>query len=269
MKGLYIVLGAFLFSLFSCATRDDVFYLQSQLQALEARQATAEKNIKSQGSSDMDLRNQSAGFSANLDNLRQEIRLLNGKIEEAQYQLQKGAGSAETLQKLMNQSRFQEQRIRNLEQFLNLSPPRETISGERPSSQSDSEPPSEPPPSASETQDPYSLAKAAFDKEDYETARQGFTRFLKANPASSQADNAQFWIGESYYREKWYEKAILEYQTVIEKYPRGNKIPAALFKQGLSFLALGDRSNGRLVLEELIQKYPKSNEAAAARKKLN
>ena len=40
---------------------------------------------------------------------------------------------------------------------------------------------------------------------------------LKRFPQSDQADNAQFWIGETYYRENWYEKAILEYQKVIEK----------------------------------------------------
>ena len=53
---------------------------------------------------------------------------------------------------------------------------------------------------------------------------------IQNHPKSSNADNAQFWIGETYYKEKWYEKAILEYQKVIEKYPSGNKAPAALLK---------------------------------------
>ncbi len=91
---------------------------------------------------------------------------------------------------------------------------------------------------------------------------------LKLYPKSPQADNAQFWLGETYYREKWYEKAILEYQKVIEKYPKGNKVPASLLKQGLAFHSLGDKANTRLILTELIKKYPKSNEAKIAKQKL-
>ena len=91
---------------------------------------------------------------------------------------------------------------------------------------------------------------------------------MKNDPTSSNADNAQFWIGETYYNEQWFEKAILEYQTVIEQYPKGNKVPAAMLKQGLAFLKLGDQSNARLVLKRLIQYYPKSNEASIATAKL-
>jgi len=110
----------------------------------------------------------------------------------------------------------------------------------------------------------YRSAKQAFDQGDSEAARRGFQEFIKRYPKSKNADNAQFWIGEIYYREKWYEKAILEYQNVIEKYPQGNKVPAALLKQGLAFSSIGDKANAKLILEELNRKYPKSNEAKVA-----
>ena len=87
-------------------------------------------------------------------------------------------------------------------------------------------------------------------------------------PDSPQANSAQFWVGETYYREKWFEKAILEYQKVVENYPKGNKLPAALLKQGFAFSNLGDNANARLILESLIQKYPDSSEAGIAAKKL-
>ena len=76
------------------------------------------------------------------------------------------------------------------------------------------------------------------------------------------------WIGESYYREKWFERAILEYQTVIEKYPKGNKVPAAMLKQGMALQKIGEKPSARLIFEELINKYPKASEAAIAKKKL-
>ena len=99
-------------------------------------------------------------------------------------------------------------------------------------------------------------------------AKKYFQEVIQRYPKSENADNAQFWIGEIYYREKWYEKAILEYQKVIEKYPDGNKVPAALLKQGLAFHNIGDKANSRHILEELVKKYPKSNEAKIAREKL-
>jgi len=38
-------------------------------------------------------------------------------------------------------------------------------------------------------------------------------------------------IGETYYLKKDFEKAILEYEKAIVKYPEGDKIPAAIYKQ--------------------------------------
>jgi TolA-binding protein len=64
------------------------------------------------------------------------------------------------------------------------------------------------------------------------------------------------------------KKAILEYQNVIEKYPKGNKAPAALLKQGLAFSNIGDTANSKLILQELGRKYPNSNEAKVAAEKL-
>ena len=114
----------------------------------------------------------------------------------------------------------------------------------------------------------YEQAKKAYDSGKLEDARQGFIDLLKQHPKSQNADNAQFWIGETYYREKWFEKAILEYQKVIEKYPQGNKVPASRLKQGLAFSNLGDKTNARLILQELIKQHPQSNEAKIAKKKL-
>ena len=52
------------------------------------------------------------------------------------------------------------------------------------------------------------------------------------------------------------------------KYPEGDKIPAALFKQALSFMELGDKTNARNLLKRVIEKYPHSEQAEMAKKKL-
>ncbi len=114
----------------------------------------------------------------------------------------------------------------------------------------------------------YNKAKQAFDQGNMAAARKGFEELVHYYPTSQNADNAQFWIGETFFREKLYEKSILEYQKVIEKYPKGNKVPAALLKQGYAFQSLGDKVNSRLIFEELVRKHPNTSEAKAASDKL-
>jgi len=114
----------------------------------------------------------------------------------------------------------------------------------------------------------YALAYETFKEGKYEKAREEFQNFLKQYPGSEYSDNAQFWIGESYYFENKYEKAILEYEKVVKNYPKGSKVPYAMLKQGLSFLNLGDKTSARLILQQIMKQYPDTNQARIARAKL-
>ena len=118
------------------------------------------------------------------------------------------------------------------------------------------------------TGDLYKNAYETYQKGDYEGARRKFEAFLKQYPNTELSDNAQFWIGETYYGKKDYEKAILEYEKAIAKYPEGDKIPAALLKQAFAFLELGDKTNGRNLLRRVMERYPHSEQAETAKKKL-
>ncbi len=117
--------------------------------------------------------------------------------------------------------------------------------------------------------DLYKDAYETLQKGDAEGARRKFEAFLKQYPNTELSDNAQFWIGETYYLKKDYEKAILEYEKAITKYPEGDKVPAALFKQALAFLELGDKTNARTLLKRVIERYPQTDQAEMAKKKLD
>ncbi len=116
--------------------------------------------------------------------------------------------------------------------------------------------------------DLYKDAYETYQRGDYEGARRKFEAFLKQYPNTELSDNAQFWIGETYYVKKDYEKAILEYEKAIAKYPEGDKVPSALLKQALAFLELGDKTNGRNLLRRVVERYPQSEQAEMARKRL-
>jgi tol-pal system protein YbgF len=278
--------------LFGCAAQQDVIRLDNRLAQVEITGAKMERlltkttdefksRLSNLGEEELDIRSQSAALNVQIDSIKEELRVLNGRLEEAQHQLNQGASGVEIhvgqLQETVSQ---QNERIRRLENYLNLESAERKTSGSTRIAETapekriaetgpEKKPVQDEPGKDLSDTDLYLVAKKAFDQGDYETARQGFEDLLKTYPSSPRANNAQFWLGETYYQEKWFEKAILEYQKVIDKYPNDSKVPAALLKQGFAFSNLGDQTNARLVLRELMAKYPSSNEAAVAKKKLS
>jgi len=114
----------------------------------------------------------------------------------------------------------------------------------------------------------YQEAWKSLERRNYREAIARLNEFLKNHPQSEFADNAQYWIGESYYALKEFDRAILEFDVVRRKYPSGEKVPAALLKQGFAFAELGDKVDARLILQELIARYPQSKEAVKAKEKV-
>jgi tol-pal system protein YbgF len=264
-----------------------VAQLERQNAAMAADLKKSEQALNQVKQDGQELRGQSAEFYASIEAIRQELRSVTGKAEETAHILQKGRlnASEATPEKEDRLSRVEEmnhqnaERIAKVEQYLNLEvtsdaakrssnlPEKSALTATPPSTLS----PAPTPQGKKELAENelYESAKQAFDKGEFETARDQFVDYLKRFPKAKNADNAQFWIGEIYYRDKWYEKAIMEYQKVIENFPDGNKVPAALLKQGLAFVSLNEKPNAKIILQEIIRKYPTSNEAKIAKEKLS
>lgn len=276
MKSTIFIVLTGIFLLSACASQQDIITLDSRLAYLELElDRLRSKNMEQEQDltqKNKNLRSQSASLRAQLDEIRSAIQQLNGQLESVEFQIRKNQqtltaadqqalAATEAMRALILKN---EQRIQNLEGYLNLE------KGTAGAAKTPSVPKAGQmdPKTMSATQ-LYDAAKAAFDKGDFDLARDRFQQLLKRYPNTPNADNAQFWIGEIYYREKWYEKAILEYQKVIENYPKGNKVKDALLKQGYSFFNMGDNSSARLILKELIKKYPNSNQAGIAKQKLD
>ncbi|MBI5286348.1 MAG: tol-pal system protein YbgF [Deltaproteobacteria bacterium] len=114
----------------------------------------------------------------------------------------------------------------------------------------------------------YSEAFRRLQDRDYPSALEGFKKFLASFPDHELADNSQYWIGEVYYAQKDYERAILEFNEVMRRYPKGDKIPAAILKQALAFYELGNKAEAKILLERVRDRYPATEEASLARKRL-
>jgi tol-pal system protein YbgF len=114
----------------------------------------------------------------------------------------------------------------------------------------------------------YDSGISAFTAKKFKEAYAAFTNYIEKYPAGDLKANARFWLADSLYAQKEYELAILEYQKVIADYPKHEKAPAALLKQGLAFEMLNDKDTAKLVYYKLVDDYPVSKEAATGRKKL-
>jgi len=117
-------------------------------------------------------------------------------------------------------------------------------------------------------EDEYRMALALVQQENYAEAIPRLRSYLRKNPDTPLSDNAQYWIGESYYAQRDFNNAILAFYDVTRRYPKGDKVCAAMLKQGFAFAELGDAADARIVLERLIQAHPDCEEAVRARAKL-
>lgn len=120
-----------------------------------------------------------------------------------------------------------------------------------------------------EVKDVYMEAYQAYKANQFEKAREKFHAVLRDYPENEYSDNARFWMGESYYKEKNYEDAILAYEELLKKSLQSDKVPGAMLKQGFAFYEMNDQKTGRIILEKLIEKFPDSKEATLAKKKIS
>jgi tol-pal system protein YbgF len=281
MKGSIIFLIGLL--LFGCASTRDVRTLdrgldviQSQINSLQKENNSTKKEI-----SDLKMENQKlkADLSLRLENLQSEMRTFSTSAGEHQDFFKRSSKETDRFREEMEgrlrtieeKRKAQEEKLKEIEDRLKGLDGRMAASASKVESErlaSTKETLSEIKGVSTGMGTLYKDAYETFHRGDLEGARRKFEAFLKQYSNTELSDNAQFWIGETYYLKKDYERAILEYEKAVVKYPEGDKIPAALFKQALAFLELGDKTNARNLFKRVIEKYPISDQAQIAKKKL-
>lgn len=100
------------------------------------------------------------------------------------------------------------------------------------------------------------------------TARIYFQELLTNYPTSDYAPDAQFWIAESFAKEKNLAAADAAYAAVVSAHPTSVKAPTALYKRAQLSLQQGNTPQARQLLEQVIARYPRSDEAELAAEQL-
>lgn len=117
----------------------------------------------------------------------------------------------------------------------------------------------------------FTAGRDAAAKGDTLTARGVLRKFLDTFPDEPRAGEAQFLVGESYFKEGKYGQAIREFQRVHDRYreDRGAPVTKALLRIAESLLRQNDCKKAQGVLKYLNEYDRKSPEAARARDMLN
>mgnify|MGYP003693543493 CR=1 FL=1 len=101
--------------------------------------------------------------------------------------------------------------------------------------------------------------QAAFDllkSGQYEKATAAFQQFLVAFPGSALTDNAQYWLGESYYATRRYDEALKAFRVVVDRYKESRKLPGCVAQDRLPPVRAQELNAARDALTRVTKDFP-------------
>jgi tol-pal system protein YbgF len=102
----------------------------------------------------------------------------------------------------------------------------------------------------------------------YDLAMQEFTDYLKYFSNTQFASNAQFYIGDLYYKRQDYPNALQAFDNVLERFPDGSKTADAHYMKGVVLMALGRNDSAAREFRDVYSSYPETDLAAKAKARL-
>lgn len=230
-------------------TAQDPVYLK--LTDLEARLIRMERVIENQSLIEL---------AAQVDQLQAESQAIRGEIETLAFQTE---GAATRQRELYVDV---DTRLQGLEesqrQMTAVSPP-VAVSG-----LPDEEPRPVRPALAGSDQDNYQMAFELLRDGRYMESATAFDQFLTVFPSSPLADNAQYWLAETYYVQRQFTTALPAFLEVVETYPQSSKLPDALLKIGFCNYELQQWEEAQNALQRVAREFPATTAARLATQRL-
>lgn len=115
----------------------------------------------------------------------------------------------------------------------------------------------------------YETAYADYTAGQWSLAVQGFETYLKTYPKSDLADDAQYYIGESYSGDSRFREAAAAYERVISDYPQSDILPEAYYKVGITYERLGQPDRARTAYEYAVKAFPDTDAGRLAKQRLD
>lgn len=191
-----------------------------------------------------------------MDELQRESAIMQGRADSLEHQSEATAIRQRNIYKDVDERILElETSLRKAVTAASLNDSRELAPGELPV------------PGGSD-RDNYQAAFELLKEQRYESAGMAFRQFLVSYPDSQLADNAQYWLAESYYVTDQFSDALEQFSMVINQYPRSRKVPDALLKMGYCTYELERWSEAREALGRVQREYPDTTAARLAEQRL-
>lgn len=114
----------------------------------------------------------------------------------------------------------------------------------------------------------YEAAFAAFRKNDFAGAQDGFSDLVRRNPQSGYVPSALFWQGNALYALQRCKEAIGTLRVMLSQAPDHPRAPDAKLSIGNCEIDLNEPDSAKKTLEDLTRSHPRTEAAGAARERL-
>lgn len=218
-----------------CATTAEPDPTQRRLDDLDARVGRIDRIVENQSLVQLAQR---------VDGLQNDVRTLNGRIEELQ-------NANEGLRKQ------QRDLYADLDQRLKAPAP---PAPEAPTPATS--------PAGGDEQGQYTRAFDSLKAGDYPAAVNAFRQLAASFPAGALADNTQYWLGEAYYVTRDYDHAAACFERVLATWPNSRKAPDALLKLGFTQFEQKRVAAARATLMQVVSRHPGTDAARLAAERL-
>ncbi len=123
----------------------------------------------------------------------------------------------------------------------------------------------------------YQLGENQLNEKRYEDARKSFTKIVERHPNSSYAPRARFLLGEAFYRDAEFDKAIKEFETFLSFYPRHQIADLVQYRLAMAYYDQvkpieQDQTLAKKALEAfktVVKQYPESRYATDSLAKID
>ena len=123
----------------------------------------------------------------------------------------------------------------------------------------------------------YSQGEQELERRRYIEARDSFRKIVERHPNTSWAPRARFLLGEAFYREGEFDKAVKEFETFLSFYPRHQVADLVQYRLAMSYydqLKPVEQDQGLTAkameqFRKLVKEYPDSRYATDALAKID
>ena len=248
MKKAYLYCFGLLLASPAFAQWEDTSSMQSEINRIKddivviQRQLYREKNDTTAPAESV------SNVQVRLGEYDQLIRDMNGKVENIEYRLNNLEKKMEMIDKDIELRFSQMSRQGGSAPSTNAKPANTAANKPLPKAPANVAP-----------KDLYEQALTDLKNNNLNDAELKFSQFLGSYPKDPLAGNAQYWLGEVYYKQQNFAKSAVAFKEGYSKYPEGTKGPDCLLKLGLSMKALGKNEEACTAFTNLPSIFGKVN----------